>query len=123
MRIAREIRLAAGPAAADLPAPLRHTRHHTDRESRPSLADREPGHGDDIADDHGGDDWAGAEDLGDGGAACFDRGGQVLLDLAPLGVQVANVGQQLGGELAARLGGSGQRSGQPEGPEMVGAEE
>ena len=33
-----------------------------------------------------------------------DRSGQLLLDLAPPGVQVADVGQQLGGELAARLG-------------------
>ena len=64
----------------------------------------EPGHGDDVADDGGGDDRPDAGHLGEAGAGCRDRGGQLLLDLAPLGVQVADVGQQLGGELAARLG-------------------
>jgi hypothetical protein len=66
----------------------------------------EPGHGDDIADDGGRDDRPGAEDLGDAGTGCLDRGGQLLPGLAPLGIQVADVGQQLGGELAARLGNS-----------------
>ena len=64
----------------------------------------EPGHGDDVADHGGGDDRPGAGHLGKAGAGCRDRGGQLLADLAPLGVQVAEVGQQLGGELAARLG-------------------
>src|SRR5690349_22474604 len=65
----------------------------------------EPGHGDDIADDGGGNDRADAEDLREAGAGRLDRGGQLLLDLAPLGVQVADAGQQFGGELPARLGG------------------
>ena len=65
----------------------------------------EPGHGDDVADDGGGDDRPGAGHLGEAGAGCRDRGGQLLADLAPLGVQVADAGQQLGGEgLAACLG-------------------
>jgi len=64
----------------------------------------EPGHGDDVADDGGGDDRPDAEHLGEAGAGCRDRGGQLLVDLAPLVVQVADAGQQLGGEFAARLG-------------------
>jgi hypothetical protein len=64
----------------------------------------EPGHGDDVADDGGGEDRPDAGHLGEAGAGCGDRGGRFLLGLAPLGVQVAGVGQQLGGELAARLG-------------------
>ena len=64
----------------------------------------EPGHGDDVADDGGGDDRPDAGHLGEAGAGCRDRGGRLLAGLAPLGVQVADAGQQLGGELAARLG-------------------
>jgi hypothetical protein len=79
----------------------------------------EPGHGDDIADHGGGDDWAGAEDLGDAGAGCLDRGGQLLLDLAPQGVQVADVGQQLGGEFPAGLGGRVRRRDLAEEPGCV----
>jgi hypothetical protein len=63
----------------------------------------EPGHGDDIADHGGGDDRPDAEHLGEAGAGGRDRGGQLLLDLAPLGVQVADVGQQLGGTAGVRL--------------------
>ena len=66
----------------------------------------EPGHGDHIADDGGGDDRPGAEDPGDAGAGCPGRGGQRLAGFAPLGIQAADAGQQLGGELAARLGNS-----------------
>jgi hypothetical protein len=68
----------------------------------------EPGHGDDITDDGSGDDRPGAEDLGEAGAGCPGRGGQLLAGLAPLAVQVADVGQQFGGELAARLAGRAQ---------------
>jgi hypothetical protein len=46
----------------------------------------EPGHDDDIADHGGDDDRADAEDLGEAGAGCLDRGGQLLLHLAPLAV-------------------------------------
>jgi hypothetical protein len=45
-----------------------------------------------------------AEELGHGGAGGFDRRGELLADLAQLGVQAPDVGQELGGELAARLG-------------------
>jgi hypothetical protein len=63
----------------------------------------EPGHGDDIADDGGGDDRPGAEHLGDAGAGGRDLDGQLLAGFAPLGIQLTDADQQLGGELAARL--------------------
>ena len=50
----------------------------------------EPGHGDDVADDGGGDDRPDAGHLGEAGTGCRDRGGQLLVDLAPLGVQMAD---------------------------------
>jgi hypothetical protein len=65
---------------------------------------REPGHDDDIADDGGGDDRPDAEDLGEAGPGCLDPGGQPRAGLAAAGIEVADVGQQLGGDLAARLG-------------------
>ena len=40
----------------------------------------EPGHGDDVADDGGGDDRPDAGHLGEAGAGCRDRGGELLLD-------------------------------------------
>jgi hypothetical protein len=64
----------------------------------------EPGHGDDVAGDGGGDDRPGAGHLGEAGAGCRDRGGRLRPGLAPPGAQVADAGRQLGGGLAARLG-------------------
>src|SRR5215472_13327790 len=39
----------------------------------------------------------------------FDRCGEFLVDLAQLGIQVADVSQELGGELAAGLGNRARR--------------
>jgi hypothetical protein len=64
----------------------------------------EPGHEDGIADDGGGDDRPGAEDLGEAGAGCSGRGGQLRAGVAPPGIEVADAGQQLSGELTPRLG-------------------
>jgi hypothetical protein len=61
----------------------------------------EPGHVADVAYHGAGDDRADAEDLGDRGARCPDGDGQLLLGVAQLGVEVAQVTQELGGELAA----------------------
>ena len=71
----------------------------------------EPGHGDDIADDRGGDHRADPEDLSDRGARRADRDGQFLLRFADLGIQAAHVLQELGGELAAGLPGGAGRCG------------
>ncbi len=63
-----------------------------------------------VADHGAGDDRAHAEDLGDGGAAGPDRCGQLLPGLAPLGIEVAQVIEELAGELTAGLGnGAGRR--------------
>ena len=47
-------------------------------------AAREPGHVGNVADDQPGDDWAGAEQAGQAGAAGGDRRGQLLGALAAL---------------------------------------
>jgi len=57
----------------------------------------------DVADDGAGADRPGAEDLGQAGGAGFDRCGEFLADLAQLGIQAADVSQEIRGELAARL--------------------
>ena len=55
--------------------------------------------------DHGaGDHRADTEDAGQAGARGADCGGQLRVGLAQLGVQAAEVGQELGGQLAACLG-------------------
>ena len=51
------------------------------------VAAGEPGHVGGVAGHGGGDDRAGAEDLGDGGARGADGDGEFLLRLAHLGVQ------------------------------------
>ena len=63
----------------------------------------EPGHGDDVADDGGGDDRPDAEHLGEGGPGGPDRGGEFLTGAAQLGVQVAHVLEELGGQFGAGL--------------------
>jgi len=68
----------------------------------------EAGHIADIADHGGGDDRADAEDAGEGRPGRPDHEGQLLLRLAQLGIQAAQVGGELGGELAA---GPGDRAG------------
>ncbi len=70
------------------------------------IAAGEPGNVAGVADDGPGVDGADAEDLGEGGARGPDRGGELLLGLAELVVEVAQVGEELGGEL-----GAGQRDG------------
>ena len=64
----------------------------------------EPEHLADVADDGAGADRPDAEDLGHAGAGGFDRRGQLLVGAAQLRVQVADVGEELGGELAASPG-------------------
>src|SRR5215470_8832451 len=61
----------------------------------------EPGRVAGLAEDGGGDDRAGPEDAGHGGARCLHRGGELGPGVADLGVQAA----QAGGELAAGPGG------------------
>jgi hypothetical protein len=65
---------------------------------------REPEYLAHVADHGAGDDWADTEQASQAGARGPDRGGQLLVGLAQLGVQAAEVGQELGGQLAARLG-------------------
>ena len=62
----------------------------------------EPGHVDDIADHRAGVDRTEAEDLGERGARGPDGRGQLLAGVAELGVQAAQVLQELAGQLAAR---------------------
>jgi hypothetical protein len=64
----------------------------------------EPGDVASVADHRAGDDRAHAEDLGEGSVARPDRCGQLLLGLAELGIEVAQVLEELAGELAAGLG-------------------
>ena len=74
------------------------------------IAAGEAGHVDHVTDDGAGDHGADAEDLGEGGAGGLDRGGQLLAGAAQLGVQAAQVGQELAGELGASPGhGTGRR--------------
>jgi hypothetical protein len=55
----------------------------------------------DVIDEGGGDDRADAEDLGDRGARCPDRHDETLLGVAYLGIDAAQVIEEVGGELAA----------------------
>jgi len=69
---------------------------------------REPGHAPDVTDDGPGDDRSDAEDVSEGGAGGPDRGGELLLGFAELVVEVAQAGEELGGELGAgQLDGTG----------------
>ena len=69
----------------------------------------EPGDVPGIADDGVGDDGADAEDLSQRGVARLDRCGQLLPGLAQLGIEVAQVLQELAGELVAGLGDGASR--------------
>jgi hypothetical protein len=60
---------------------------------------REAGDIADFADHRGCEDRAGAEDLREGGGGGPDRCGELLLGLAHLGVDAAQVGEELGGDL------------------------
>jgi len=64
----------------------------------------EPEHLAHVADHGAGDDRADTEQAGQAGARGPDRCGQLLAGLAQLGVQPAQVGQELGGQLAACRG-------------------
>ena len=57
-------------------------------------AARKPGNVAGVADDGPGDDGADAEDLGEGGVRGTDRGGELLLGLAELAVEVAQVSEK-----------------------------
>jgi hypothetical protein len=70
------------------------------------LSAGEPGHLAHVADDGASDDRADAEEPGQAGAGGFDRRGQLLVGLAQLGIEAADVGEELGGQLAAGLGNS-----------------
>ena len=54
-------------------------------------AARKPGHVVGVADDGPGEDGAAAEDLGEGGVRGPDRGGELLLGLPQLAVEVTQV--------------------------------
>jgi hypothetical protein len=71
----------------------------------------EPGGVVDVADDQGGDDRADAEDLGQTGATGLDRLSEPQPGLAELGVEVAQVGQELGGDLVTGQPGAVSRLG------------
>jgi hypothetical protein len=55
----------------------------------------EPGHVLDLGERDGGDDRSHAEDLGERAARCRHRGGQLLLGLGHLGVNAAQVLQEV----------------------------
>jgi len=61
----------------------------------------EAGHLADLADRRGRDDGADAEQPGQRGAGGPDGGGELLLGIAHLGIDAAQVRQELGGELTA----------------------
>ena len=62
---------------------------------------REPGHIPGAAGNGRGDEGPDAEDGGEGGARGPDRGSELLLGLPELVVEVAQAGEELGGELGA----------------------
>ena len=68
------------------------------------IAAGEAGHVADVTDDGAGDHRTDTEDLRESGAGRLDRGGQLLAGAAQLGVQAAQVGQELGGEPGAGPG-------------------
>jgi hypothetical protein len=61
----------------------------------------EAGHVADLTDHRGGDDGAGAEDLGHGGARGLDRSRELVLGVSHLRAGPAQVVKECGGELAA----------------------
>jgi hypothetical protein len=63
----------------------------------------EPEHLAHVADHGAGDDRADAEQTGQAGAGDPDRCGQLLVGVAQLGIEAADVVDELGGQLAARL--------------------
>jgi len=65
---------------------------------------REPEYLAGVADHGAGDHRADTEQAGQAGSGGFHRSGQLLVALAQLGVQAADVGQELGGQVASRLG-------------------
>jgi hypothetical protein len=97
-------RMVDAPVAAQgQPVDLPVSRGHFDRCGAviggEVIAAREAGHVADVADDGPGNHGADAEDLREAGAGGPDRGGQLLPGPAQLGIQVAQIGQELGGEL------------------------
>jgi hypothetical protein len=74
------------------------------------IAPGEPRNVTDVVGDGPGDHGADAEDLREAGARGPDRGSQLLPGTAQPGIQVAQVGQELGGEFSAGQGdGAGRR--------------
>ena len=64
----------------------------------------EPEHLAHVADHGAGDHRADTEQAGQAGTGGLHHGGQLLVALTQLGIQAADVGQELGGQLAARPG-------------------
>jgi hypothetical protein len=100
--------VAAQRQPVDLPAAGGHPGRRGAVAGGEVAAAGEPGHIGNIADDQPGDDRADAEQAGQGGAAGPDRSRQLLGALAALGVQAAQVGHELGGQVVA---GGGNRPG------------
>jgi hypothetical protein len=93
--------VAAQRQAVDLPVPGGHLDRGGAVIGGEVIAAGEAGQVADVTDNGAGDHGADAEDLREGGAGVLDRGGQLLAAVAQLGVQAAQVGQELGGELGA----------------------
>src|SRR5262249_31674138 len=74
----------------------------------------EPEHRADGADHGAGDDRADAEQAGQAGARGPDRGGQLLVRLAQLGIEAAEAGEELARHLTARPGARTRRADLPE---------
>ncbi len=106
----------------DLPVPRRHLDRGGAVVGGEVVPAGEPGHLPDVADHGARDHRADTEDpCGQAGAGGFHRRGQLVLGSAPLGVQVPDVGQELGGELAARPGGSAPGPDLAEDPYLCGS--
>jgi hypothetical protein len=86
----------------DLAVPRRHPGRGGAVAGGEVIAAGEPGHAGDVADHCAGVDRAEAEDLGEAGARRSDGRGQFLLGIAELGIQAAQVLQELAGQLVAR---------------------
>jgi hypothetical protein len=102
--------VAAQRQAVHFPVPRRHLDRGGAVVGGEVIAAREPGNVAGVSDDGPGVDGADAEDLGEGGARGPDRGGQLLPGVPQLGIKVAQVSEELGGELGAgQLDGTGWR--------------
>ena len=88
--------------AVDLAVPRRHLDRRGAVAGGEVIAAGEPGHVGDVADHGAGAGRAEPEDLGEAGARGPDGRGQLLLGIAELGIQVAQVLQELAGQFVVR---------------------